>query len=141
MSRPKAESTKTSPKILERARLWYLANREEVLEKKKIYRKNNREKLADHFRKWVKKHPKKVSAWRLRHQEKKRFGRPRKEILELYRYTCQTCGDVKGSQLHIHHIDESGQNKKPNNKLDNLTVLCCACHLRLHNPRIKKHGR
>jgi 5-methylcytosine-specific restriction endonuclease McrA len=49
---------------------------------------------------------------------------------------CQICGNT--GNLAIHHKDGNGRNllegnKKPNNNLNNLMVLCRSCHSILHN--------
>jgi len=66
--------------------------------------------------------------WRAK-EYKIRFGIDRKIILEKFNYSCSKCGASLGTKLHIHHKDGNGRlSEKPNNSMDNFTVLCNSCH-------------
>jgi len=75
----------------------------------------------------------------LEYHNQERFGGNKYKVLERDNYTCQQCGNI--SQLVVHHIDESGQDEKPNNDMSNLITLCRSCHIRIHQivPWNKKH--
>ena len=64
----------------------------------------------------------------------------RQKVLERDKYTCQLCGAVSDTKLHIHHIlkrDTGGTDH-----LDNLITVCVHCHkpadTKLYNPPWKK---
>lgn len=65
-------------------------------------------------------------------KEKHRYGRSRQEILQKFNYICQKClisFKNNSTKLHVHHIDGNGRySSKPNNILNNLTILCISCH-------------
>lgn len=47
-------------------------------------------------------------------------------------WACQRCGDVPvGRRLHVHHLDGD----HGNDDLENLEILCVACHNNLAHPR------
>jgi predicted restriction endonuclease len=61
----------------------------------------------------------------------RRYGVARQIILEKYNNKCSSCGT--NYDLCIHHIDLNGiYSKKPNNDINNLTILCMKCHSKLH---------
>ncbi len=39
---------------------------------------------------------------------------------------CALCNST--DKLQIHHLDNSGKSKNPNNSLDNLQLICIKCH-------------
>ena len=59
-----------------------------------------------------------------------KFKKYRDTILIRDNYTCQLCGKKKleGHNLHVHHIDGDYEY----NKINNLVVLCCRCHRKVH---------
>ena len=68
----------------------------------------------------------------------KKFYKIRNEIRERDNYTCQICGMteeeqliVVGYELTVHHIDYNVQNNKENN----LSTLCIACHIKTNFDR------
>lgn len=60
----------------------------------------------------------------------------RKKVLERDDYTCQVCGFVKTSGLHVHHILKRAEGGTDH--LDNLITVCPSCHnkadRKLYNP-------
>jgi len=48
-------------------------------------------------------------------------------------YTCQCCGDNKGSNLNAHHLESYTDNKELRIELDNGITLCKECHLDFHH--------
>jgi hypothetical protein len=58
-------------------------------------------------------------------------------VRETYKLQiCEICGKTnKDARLDTHHKDRN----KSNNRLDNLMVLCAACHTRLHYRERNKH--
>ena len=75
------------------------------------------------------------------------FKSIRKALLEATGFRCSKCGRWRGSRtnctLHIHHKDGGGYGvtETPNNRLDNLIVLCAQCHQLIHynNPINSKY--
>lgn len=58
--------------------------------------------------------------------------RLRKKVRELHNFTCEMCGATEddGYSLEIHHITPLSQGG--NNDIDNLMLLCTACHKAAH---------
>lgn len=60
----------------------------------------------------------------------------RQQVLDRDDYTCQMCGLVASSNLHIHHIMK--RRVGGTDHLDNLLTLCPSCHVKadreLYNP-------
>lgn len=87
-------------------------------------------------RKWQEKHPE----WNRRlnnkatqrYKEKTRYGNNRQVLFEKYG-GCEICGSTH--RLQVHHIDRVSYHNspKPNNRLENLRLLCQTCHLKLHH--------
>ena len=60
-------------------------------------------------------------------RNQRRFGGNRDKALDRANWQCEICGSPH--DLHVHHIDgNSYHNGVPNNKLDNLMVVCMSCH-------------
>lgn len=112
------------------------------------WRANNKEKAREVIKKWIRNNPDKWKAHQKRHKEKMKrqginyndnyyFGRPKKELLELYNYQCAICDSKE--RLEVHHIDGKGSKylgkrltaKEKNNSLNNLIILCFKCHRRI----------
>ena len=55
----------------------------------------------------------------------------RKTALEMFKYTCKSCGKVD-RRLHVHHIDGNNKNNDPSNWM----ILCPLCHKRVHMKKI-----
>jgi 5-methylcytosine-specific restriction endonuclease McrA len=71
--------------------------------------------------------------------DKERFSGNRVKTLERDGYKCTECGST--TNLQVHHKDESGRNKPKelrNDRLDNLVTLCGKCHIKRHNPVLKR---
>jgi hypothetical protein len=61
------------------------------------------------------------------------YKRIQEQILKRDGYKCIKCGATEDTAtLVVHHLDKTGQSKKPNNKLENLVTLCKACHIKEH---------
>jgi len=64
-------------------------------------------------------------------RDQKHFSGNRQRALDAADHQCACCGAEE--QLVVHHLDHNGRGKAtPNNDLDNLEVLCRACHAREH---------
>tara|TARA_R100001530_G_C4302975_1_gene151001 strand:+ start:306 stop:662 length:357 start_codon:yes stop_codon:yes gene_type:complete len=55
------------------------------------------------------------------------IARNREKIIEWKNSECYFCGEKKIDKLQIHHKNYES------NRLKNLVVLCCRCHIRLHH--------
>ena len=72
--------------------------------------------------------------------ETKRFGKTKDEWIEYLGGKCAKCGMTNyesiskyGRRLSIHHKDGRGRNlKRPNNEINNITLLCALCHGKIH---------
>jgi hypothetical protein len=53
------------------------------------------------------------------------------EVYNKFNHRCSICANE--NKLAIHHIDNSGQSKNPNNNIDNLQLICIKCHVSLHS--------
>lgn len=103
----------------------------------KYYQKNkermNRYATQYHKRDYVKK---KKAEYDKKRRNLIRFDGNRERALKRANYQCEMCGEKK--DLHVHHIDgKSYYNGIPNNKLNNLMVVCRNCH---YNKVHKIHG-
>lgn len=114
-------------------RRWYRKNKTRLLKRFKLWRIKNKERANELSRIWSKRNKKRKREISLRSAEIKRLGRLASEIKKELGEFCANCGTV--FQLCVHHIDLSGQSKKPNNSIVNLMVLCRACHCRLHRTK------
>ena len=75
-----------------------------------------------------------VSEFNRIYSNQKRFNGLREIVLENCGYECTECGTKE--KLCVHHIDGNGRNStKPNNTIENLTVLCISCHMRYHQTK------
>jgi len=61
------------------------------------------------------------------HRLKKDVG---EAVLHKYKHQCAECGSTK--QLCVHHVERMKPHDKRYNDIDNLTVLCRACHMAYH---------
>ncbi len=61
----------------------------------------------------------------------------RKQVFERDNYTCQCCGDNKGSNLNAHHKNGYYWDKEHRTDIDNGVTLCEGCHREFH----EKYGR
>ena len=115
----------------------------------KKYRKNNKEKVANYFKKlWS--NPERKERNKL-FKEISRFGLNASEFVENGK--CELCNITNkqhiekwGQRLQIHHIDNKGRHnqslkKNPNNKKNNLRILCKSCHVKIDNPLKDYTGR
>lgn len=71
--------------------------------------------------------------------DNERFGGNREKALERDGYKCVLCGS--DHLLQVHHKDEMGRSTPKelrNNSLDNLITLCASCHIKQHNPVLKR---
>lgn len=59
------------------------------------------------------------------------FKTYRRDALEHFKYTCQSCGKVE-RRLQVHHIDGNNKHNDPSNWM----ILCCLCHRRVHLGKI-----
>jgi uncharacterized CHY-type Zn-finger protein len=89
---------------------------------------------------WRKNHPERDRLAVRKYLDKIRFGMERKSILEAYNFKCQQCKQ-EYDDLIIHHIDGKGRIcSKPNNKINNLTILCHSCHSKIHSLKIPRNN-
>ena len=68
-----------------------------------------------------------------------RFGSNRESAMQRDGFKCRLCGD--DYRLQVHHIDERGRNtprEQQNHELSNLITLCARCHIKQHNPVLKR---
>lgn len=63
-------------------------------------------------------------------KRRKRFDGNRDAAMARDGYQCRLCG--KREQLVVHHIDGTGETSSPNHGVENLAVLCRACHMAVH---------
>ena len=57
----------------------------------------------------------------------------RKSVYERDNYTCQKCGDKKGGNLVVHHLNGFHWDEKSRTEVDNGITLCNDCHNRFHS--------
>lgn len=57
----------------------------------------------------------------------------RKEVYERDDYTCQCCGDNKGSNLVAHHLLNYSEHEELRTDVDNGITLCKTCHKEFHD--------
>jgi 5-methylcytosine-specific restriction endonuclease McrA len=101
---------------------------------KKFYYKNPEYHIKRSV-KWQKKNPEKAREQNNRatqkYKEKTRYGNKRQVLMKKYG-GCQKCGSQ--NRLQVHHVDRVSYHNSPtpNNKLDNLMLLCQSCHLKGH---------
>lgn len=98
----------------------------------RFYRVNNRDKILllkrknskkDSYITWKRKYDKEYN-------DKIRFGGLRRSVMERDNFSCQDCGgEYPYVKIVVHHIDFNPKN----NTMDNLIVLCRACHARKHS--------
>ncbi|RYF46147.1 MAG: HNH endonuclease, partial [Cytophagaceae bacterium] len=58
------------------------------------------------------------------------WGKQKEAAAKRDKYTCQLCGEFKGSAVHIHHIRPFSlfDDSVKANALSNLVALCASCH-------------
>lgn len=101
------------------------------------YYEKNKRKMASYKEKYNK--TEKYKKYKKEYDKKRRnlirFDGNREKALKRANYQCEKCGEKKN--LHIHHIDgKSYYNGIPNNKLNNLMVVCKSCHYnKIHKKR------
>ena len=73
-------------------------------------------------------------------QEEREQGRNYPEYIEFIKkvlardnYTCQCCGDNKGGNLNVHHLDGYNWCKEKRTNIDNGITLCENCHKEFHS--------
>jgi 5-methylcytosine-specific restriction endonuclease McrA len=110
---------------------------------RKNYRQENREKVNAAKRDSNSRHKDHLSSYNSLYKDQLRFSGNRLRALQRDNFTCQNCGyigpqqtDNRSEDVVVHHIDFSGQAKKPNNKIENLQTLCRPCHIRLHTHKL-----
>lgn len=57
----------------------------------------------------------------------------RKKVFERDNYTCQLCGDKKGGNLVVHHLDSYDWCKEKRLSIENGITLCEECHKEFHS--------
>ena len=105
-------------------------------ENSRRYRENNADKIREYWQ------TPEYKIARKRSLDNQRFGGNQVETLERDGYKCVLCGS--DDNIQVHHKDESGRNKpreQQNNCLDNLITLCGSCHIKQHNPVIKRWSK
>lgn len=125
---------KQTEKAKELRSKWKKSEKGRACEKR--YRENNKEIIRAKCR---------TEEYRARHRisaDNQRFSGNREKALERDNYKCVVCGSK--TLLQVHHKDEMGRNKpkeEQNNDLDNLITLCASCHIKKHNPVLKRWGK
>lgn len=71
----------------------------------------------------------------------KAFKQWRAAVFKRDRYTCQSCGDHTGGNLHAHHIRPFAEDLAGRFDVQNGLTLCRPCHERLHNKPIPRRRR
>jgi len=61
----------------------------------------------------------------------------RKKVMERDCYTCQLCGNKKGNNFNVHHLDGWNWCKEKRFDEDNAITLCIDCHKQFH----KQYGK
>lgn len=120
---------------------YYLRKKEQIDEWRKgwwpAYYQKNKERQAAYSTQYRKteKHKAYKRKYDYDRRNQKRFGGNRDKALERANWQCEICGSA--SDLHVHHKDgNSYHNGVPNNKLDNLMVVCMTCHYsKVHETR------
>lgn len=108
-------------KLREQNRKRYLENKDIILAKAKVWQNNN---LA------------KTRLYKRRNKDTVRFGGNREAVIERDGNRCKLCGAGKDTQrLVIHHINEISyhNSNNPDNRINNLVLLCHSCHCSLHH--------
>lgn len=105
----------------------YIANREAILAKQRAAETPQRKRArADRYKTWASRNGPRLSAYKLRWHDAKRFGGLRGAVVARDRETCALCGSRV--RLVVHHKDQDTQN----NVADNLVTVCRGCHARVH---------
>lgn len=98
-----------------------------------LYRRSNPEKVALWKKKDKLNHIEQYRERDAKYHDLMRFSGNRMRALHRDDFTCTECQKSDPEvNLVVHHKDFSGQSKKPNNKMNNLTTLCRSCHIRIH---------
>lgn len=107
-------------------------NAKKIKEYRKEYQNKNRDRIRIINKEWVKRNKHKNREINKLAVNKKRFSGNREKVLKRDKYRCQICGTKE--KLAIHHLDGIGyySERKVNNSLENLIVLCSSCHRGLH---------
>lgn len=105
----------------------------------KWYRQNHPEKVKEHKRKDRNRNWERIKKYHAQYKDQLRFSGNRLRALNRDEFTCQECGYVapyeskdRSEDVVVHHIDFSGNSKKPNHRINNLQTLCRGCHIKLH---------
>ncbi len=94
------------------------------------YRKRQERGRAEERRKYYSNNKEKLIEYNRIYRRKTAYDGNGIKAMERDGFKCRSCGSTE--DLHIHHIDGSGQSDNPNNVLDNLITLCSSCHARAH---------
>lgn len=105
----------------------------------KLYKRNNPDKVKEHKRRDRNRNWERIKKYHAQYKDQLRFSGNRLRALERDEFTCQECGYVapyeskdRSEDVVVHHIDFSGNSKKPNHRINNLQTLCRGCHIKLH---------
>lgn len=77
--------------------------------------------------------PKRTHALRTKERKTLEYQRWLKAVHKRDGYSCQCCGDKKGGNFNVHHIESYGSTPSKRYDVDNGITLCEPCHKKFHS--------